>query len=223
LCTSLEIQATSSLSPIIQANSLKLLTIVLTGQLATFESSNLGQPTSVPLCTAEPGVEEVLRAIPRERETHGSATEANYIHVVILHALAGRKVVLTKRRAHAIHLVGSHGSAHTAAANENAPFHVSSRHSASEWDREIGVVVVRVIYLVAKINNLVSFCRQQLGELPLHLESTVVSSYSYFHSALPCRAIWLFAAATTVSTLKPNFFNSCFKGADAPKVLIPML
>jgi len=32
----------------------------------------------------------------------------------------------------------------------------------------------------AKINDLVSFCRQQLGELPLHLESTVIRSYSYF-------------------------------------------
>src|SRR5205807_2955147 len=119
-------------------------------------------------------------------------------------------------RAHAIHLVGSHRSAHTAAANENAPLHLSNGHSTRQWDREIGVVVVRVIYLVAKINDLVSFCRQQLGELPLHLESTVIRSYSYFHLVLPCRAIWFFAAATTFSALKPNFFISCLRGADAP-------
>src|SRR5882762_2029811 len=170
-------------------NSLKLPTIVLTRQRTIFELSNLGQPAAVPICTAELGVEEVLRAIPRERDTHGPATEADYIHVVILHALAGRKVVLTKRRTHAIHLVGSHRSAYTAAAHQDTPFHVSNSHSTRQWDREIGIVVVRVIYLVAKINDLMSFCRQQLGELPLHLESTVICSYSYFHLVLPCRAI----------------------------------
>jgi hypothetical protein len=39
----------------------------------------------------------------------------------------------------------------------------------------------------------------------------------------PCHAIWPLAAATTFSTLKPNFFNSCFIGADAPKLSIQML
>src|ERR1700731_480683 len=157
----------------------------------------------MPFCTTEVGVEEILRAIPGDRRTHGAASKADYVHVVIFHTLACRKVILTNCRAHAVHLVSCHGSAHTTAAHEDAPFHISISHSTRQWDREVGVVVARVINTVAKINDFMSFCRQQLGELPLHLESTVICRYSYFHLVLPCRAIWFFAATTTFSTLKP--------------------
>src|SRR5260370_18493892 len=54
-------------------------------------------------------------------------------------------------------------------------------------------------------------------------DSSNVIVISYYSGVLRCRAIWLFAAATTFAGLKPNFFNSCLRGADAPKVLIPML
>ncbi len=38
-----------------------------------------------------------------------------------------------------------------------------------------------------------------------------------------CRLIWLLAAATTASTVKPNFLSSCLSGADAPKVSMQTL
>jgi len=61
-----------------------------------------------------------------------------------------------------------------------------------------------------------SFWRQRLGELPLHLESTVICSYTYLHFVLLCRAIWLFAAATAVCTSNPKPFKSCF-GVPTPQ------
>src|ERR1700722_5367026 len=210
-------------SQVFGPDGLEVLTIALGGDRAIFKLSDLGQPTAVPVRAAELGLEEVLRAIPCDRNTHGPASEADNIHVVVLYPLPGREVILTECRAYAIHLVGSHGGAHTAAAHENASLHLSSRYSAREWDRKVRVVVVYVIYFITKINDLMSFRRQQPGELSLHLESTVICSYTYFHLALPCRAIWLFAAAATFSTLKPNFFKSCLRGADAPKVSMPML
>src|SRR4029077_6360526 len=38
-----------------------------------------------------------------------------------------------------------------------------------------------------------------------------------------CCAICFFAAATMFSMLKPNFFNKCLRGADAPNVSIQKL
>ena len=61
------------------------------------------------------------------------------------------------------------------------------------------------------------------GLTPLHFESSVICAHAYFHFVLPCSAIWLFAAATMLSASKPNFFNSCLRGADAPNVSMQML
>src|SRR6516165_861591 len=62
-----------------------------------------------------------------------------------------------------------------------------------------------------------------VGKLLLHLESAVVCAPPGSHCVLPCFAIWLLAAVTMCSALNPNFFWSCFKGAEAPKLSIPML
>src|SRR5215472_17257643 len=43
---------------------------------------------------------------------------------------------------------------------------------------------------------------------------------NFMESHLPSTCL---AAATTVSVLNPNFFNSSFNGAEAPKVCIPII
>ena len=91
--------------------------MVRMGQGAAFELSDLGQPATMSFCTAKPGAEEVLRAIPCDRDAHGSPSKAKYIHVIVLHPLAGRKVIVTERRAPPDNLICSHGGAHTAAAH----------------------------------------------------------------------------------------------------------
>ena len=43
------------------------------------------------------------------------------------------------------------------------------------------------------------------------------------HSVTSLRATCCLAAATTFSTVKPNFFCNSLSGAEAPKVFMPML
>ncbi len=131
------------------------------GNRAVFELSNLSQPPTMSVRTAEPSAEEVLRALPRDGNTRGSASEAKYVQVVVLHALPCRKVIVTQGGSDADNLVGSHGSSHAAAAHQNAPIYLSVGHSAGKGNCKIGIVVAGVIDLVAKINDCVAFCGQQ--------------------------------------------------------------
>jgi hypothetical protein len=142
----------------------------------------------MPVCTAEPGAQEAPGAVPRNRDTRGTASEAEYIHVIILHPLPSCKVIVTERRANAGNLVRSHGGAYAAAAQENATVHSSTCHGASQRDRKIWVVIVGVIYAVAIIDDLMALCRQQMGELLLHFEPAVIRTYPYFHVVLPFKS-----------------------------------
>jgi hypothetical protein len=154
------------------------------GYLANFKLSDFVQPATMPIGTAESGAKEIFRTIPRNRDTHGAASEAEDIQVIILHPLACRKVIVTERRACAPHLIGSHGSTHAAATYENAALHFSVGHSASEGECKIRVIVARVIYFIAEIDDVVAFGRKQLGELLLHFESAMICAYAHFHLVL---------------------------------------
>jgi hypothetical protein len=160
---------------------MELLPIARVSNRAAFELSDFRQPAAMSVRTAEPGAEEVLGTVPRNRDTHGTASEAEYIHVIILHPLPGRKVIVTERRANAGNLIRGHGGADPAAAQQNATVHFFTRHGASEGNRKIRVVIVGVIYAVAKIDDLMALCRQQIGELLLHFEPAVIRAYPYFH------------------------------------------
>src|SRR5271163_3670452 len=105
------------------------------------------------VCSAEPGAEEVLRAVPRDRDTSGPASEADYVHVVVLHSLAGGKVIVAKCRSHAHDFVGGHGRSYSTAAHQDPAFHVSPCHSSGKRDSKVGVVVVVVKNLAAEVNH----------------------------------------------------------------------
>jgi hypothetical protein len=64
-----------------------------------FELRHLGQPTAMPVRTAELCAEKISRALPRNRDTGGSASKAKYILVLVFHSLPGRKMIMTKRGA----------------------------------------------------------------------------------------------------------------------------
>ena len=111
---------------------MSLVTAVRISHRATFQLSYLGQPATMPLCTAEPSGEKILRAVPGDRDAHRPASEAEYIQVIVLHSLTGRKVIVTKSRSRSAYLIRSHGGAYAAAAHENAALDVSTCHSAGE-------------------------------------------------------------------------------------------
>jgi hypothetical protein len=119
----------------------------------------------MPVCTAEPSVEEVLRTLPGDCDARSPASEAKYVEVVVLHPLACRKVIVTERGSNANNLVGSHRGPHAAATHKNTPIYLTVGNSAGERDGKIGIVVASVIDLVAKIDDIVALFLQQLHEL----------------------------------------------------------
>src|SRR5215470_8574735 len=205
-----------------------LLAIARGGHVAGFKLKDFGQPATMSIYAAEPGSKEALRAVPGNRDTDSPASEAEDVQVIILNTLACRKVIVTECGARPSHFIGGHGSTHAAAAHEDSPLHLSAGHSTSEGKREIWVVVVDVIGRIAKIDDLVASFRKQPSELLLHFESAMICANAHLHIALrqpraSYFAIWVFAAATILSALKPNFFNSCFRGAEAPNDSIQTL
>ena len=66
---------------------------------------------------AERGAEEILRTQSQATvDSHRPPAEAEDVHVIVLHSLASRKVVVAERRACAGHLIGRYRSAYAAAA-----------------------------------------------------------------------------------------------------------
>src|SRR5258707_15570230 len=80
--------------------SRKLIAVDRDRNPAKFKLINLGQAAAMAFCAAEPRTEEVLRALPRDRDAGSSTAEAEDVHVVILHALARREVIMAKGGAH---------------------------------------------------------------------------------------------------------------------------
>jgi len=86
---------------------------------AAIDLINLVKPSPVPFRAAERRAEKVLRAVPGNRDTRGPASEADYVHVVVLYSLSGGKVIVAKCRSHAHDFVGGHGRSHSAAAHKD--------------------------------------------------------------------------------------------------------
>ena len=70
-----------------------------------------------------------------------------------------------------------------ATADQNATLHFAL---ATKEDREVRVVIVKVISHIAEVNNLVALRPQQLGQLFLHFEAAVIGAHS--HDVLPLAA-----------------------------------
>jgi len=142
----------------------------------------------VPLCTAEFGFEEVLRAIPGGARYPWSGHRSRlYSYRHPPHLGGPKKWSLTKRRAHAIHLVGSHGKRPHRCRKTRTPRCTSPVATA----RASGIAKIGG----SRRQSHIPCCQNQrpscpsvasnLASLPLHLESTVIRSYSYFHLLLP--------------------------------------
>ena len=111
----------------------------------------------MPLGAAEFGAEEIFHALPRDCDPHGAASQAEYIHVVVLHALARGLVIVAKSGTHSDDFISSHRRAHSAAAYQNATVNLSSRYGASERDCKIRLVIIAVVHFISKVHDLMPF------------------------------------------------------------------
>jgi len=131
--------------------------------------------------TTESRTEKITDAVPSHGNTRRSTAEAKNIHVVVLHTLASREIVMTESSSYSRYLVRGHRSSDSAATNQDTPFYLPARDRAGEGNGEVRIVVVRIAPVVPKVNDLMSFFSQPQGELLLHIEAAVICADTNFH------------------------------------------
>src|SRR5215208_3431082 len=112
---------------------------------------------------AELDFQECVDEVPGHRRSHRSTAHAKNVHVIVLHPLPRRKVIVYYRCANTRNLVGADRRSYAAAADGDAALDLSRRHSAPEWDDKIRVVIVGVEVVCPEIGYLVA-CRPQLRD-----------------------------------------------------------
>ena len=141
------------------------------------------QPAPVARRLAECGAQEIPDAIPGHFDSRRSPAKTEDIHVIVLHPLTRRIVVMAERRACAAHFVGSYRGAHAAAAEQDTPLHISACNRPRERDCEVGIVVIGVVNHVPEIDHLMSFLRQLSGKLLFHRKTAVIGADTDSHTS----------------------------------------
>lgn len=76
--------------------------------------------------------------------------------MIVLDALLGREMVVDQGGPDTLYLVGAHRRADPAAADREAAIHFLSYHRSGQGNDEVGIVVVVVQCVRAKIDDLVA-------------------------------------------------------------------
>src|SRR5713226_1806146 len=128
--------------------------------------------------------------------------------------------VVTHARANAGNLIGGHAGSHAAAADEHAALRFFVDHRAAHRFGEIRIVR-RIFVERAHVQHFMAQRTQQIADGHFQLKAGVIGANHQFHAAHFPRTS--FAAATTFSGRKPNLLSKSFKGAEAPKVCMPII
>ena len=89
---------------------------------------------------------------------------------------------MDERGADAGNLVRAHRRADAAAADRDAAIDAARHHRVGEWDYEVGIVVVGIGAVRAKVDHLVSRCAQLSDQRFLQCEPTVIGRYADAHA-----------------------------------------
>ena len=118
------------------------------------------------------GGEISLHQVPRDRRAHRPAAHAKNVHMIILDALPGGKVVLNETGLAAGNLVGADRSPNTAAANGDAAFYLAGHEPSASTEKaritkllETKPKLFRSSDLLPKNHALKPFGRSALAEL----------------------------------------------------------
>ena len=154
-----------------------------------FQLANLCQSAAVAIRTTESRTEKIADAVPSHGNTRRSTAEAKNIHVVVLHTLASREIVMTKSSSYSSYLVRGHRSSDSAATNQDTPFYLPARDRAGEGNGEVRIIIVRIAAVIPEVHDLMSFFSQARGELLLHIEAAVICADTNFHRTLPLHVV----------------------------------
>src|SRR5215469_11497961 len=131
--------------------------------------------------TTEPRTEKIADAIPSHGDACRSTAKAKDIHVVVLHTLASREIVMTESSSYASYLVRGHRSSDSASTNQDTPFYPPARDRAGDGNGEIRIIIVRIAAVIPEVHDLMSFFSQPQGELLFHIEAAVICADTDFH------------------------------------------
>ena len=106
----------------------------------SLDLQHLGQPPRVTLAAGIGGIEEGVDDLEGKFGTDDPSTNAQDIHVIVLHALMRRVGVVTNRRADARNLVGRDTHPLTAAANDDPAICPPVDQLAGDRHSKIGIV-----------------------------------------------------------------------------------
>jgi len=106
-----------------------------------FQRGYLAQTAEMAFSSAELAGEKRLNQVPGYGWPNGPATHTNDIHVVILHTLLRREMIVNEPGADAGDLVGTDGSADAAAADCDPAHYLARGYSTGKWNYDIGIVV----------------------------------------------------------------------------------
>ena len=130
------------------------------------------------------------------------------VHLIVLDSLPRRERIVTERGADSRHLVGRHGRADAAAADEDPAPAFPRRDGLSHASGEIRIIGgLRVEG--PQVGHLVLRREQHRHDLLLHRESGVIASDRDLHRSA-------FARFTTFATLNPSSSSAFSPGAEAP-------
>ena len=130
---------------------------------------------------AEFGGEKRCNQIPGQFRAFEAAAQANDVEMVVFDSLSGGKMIFNEARANAFDFIRANGCANAAAANGHPAIDGSSGNGLGQRNDEVGVIIIGIERVRAKVNNLVARRPQTRRQLFLQFKSTMICSHSQMH------------------------------------------
>lgn len=133
------------------------------------------------LFSGKTGSEKIANQIQRQLRPNDARTQAEDIHVVVLHTLVRRVTIVTQSGSNAGKFIGRYRGAYTAAANQHCALGLSIEDRAPGGLRIIGIVIGLGPIVRTAIDDFVPQTPQFGNHDLVQRNSGMVGSNGYFH------------------------------------------
>src|SRR2546423_307890 len=126
---------------------------------------------------------ERAKDVADERRTDDARAETEHVHVVVFHALTRRERVVAERRPDARELVGRHGRADSAPAEEHPPLGAAILDRLRNALGIVGIVIARYDLVRTAVQDVVPQGSNDVQRHLLERKAGVIGSYRDAHDA----------------------------------------
>src|SRR5215510_3366204 len=124
--------------------------------LLAFQCRNLAQSAQVARRLTELRVQKCLHKIPGQLRSFDSTPQTDHVEVVVFDPLASREMVLNQAGSNTLDFVEAHRGTDTTAADSDAAIHFAGCDRASEWNHEIGIIIVGIQLMSPKVDQFIT-------------------------------------------------------------------